>query len=90
MKTLSTGQYFKLLLDPGDFHSNSSGLLSFNKSETVLWKVAKILLLSTSNKPAQGCNLGPFFGDWSQNETISGIKPPLKDQSRDITAHGCF
>ena len=25
-------QYFKLLLDPGDFHSNPSGLLSFNKS----------------------------------------------------------
>ena len=29
--------YFKLLLDTGDFHSNASGLLSFNKSETVLW-----------------------------------------------------
>lgn len=38
-------QYFKLLLDPGDFHSNPSGLLSFNKSETVLWTIAKILLL---------------------------------------------
>ena len=36
-------QYFKLLLDPGDFHSNPSGLLSFNKSETVLWTIAKIL-----------------------------------------------
>ena len=34
-------QYFKLLLDPGDFHSNPSGLLSFNKSETVLWTTAK-------------------------------------------------
>ena len=34
-------QYFKLLLDPGDFHSNHSGLLSFNKSETVLWTIAK-------------------------------------------------
>ena len=33
-------QYFKLLLDPGDFHSNPSGLLSFNKSETVLWTIA--------------------------------------------------
>ena len=32
---------FKLLLDPGDFHSNPSGLLSFNKSETVLWTIAK-------------------------------------------------
>ena len=31
-----------------------------------------------------------FFGDWSQSETLPGIKPPLKDQSRDITAHGCF
>ena len=39
-------QYFKLLLDPGDFHSNPSGLLSFNKSETVLlWTIAKILSL---------------------------------------------
>ena len=38
-------QYFKLLLDLGDFHSNPSGLLSFNKSETVLWTIAKILLL---------------------------------------------
>ena len=37
-------KYFKLLLDPGDFHSNPSGLLSFNKSETVLWTIAKILL----------------------------------------------
>ena len=36
-------QYYKLLLDPGDFHSNPSGLLSFNKSETVLWTIAKIL-----------------------------------------------
>ena len=35
-------QYFKLLLDPGDFHTNPSGLLSFNKSETVLWTIAKI------------------------------------------------
>ena len=25
-----------------------------------------------------------------KSETLSGIKPPLKDQSRDITAHGCF
>ena len=33
------------MLDPGDFHSNPSGLLSFNKSETVLWTIAKILLL---------------------------------------------
>ena len=41
-------------------------------------------------EPAQGCNLAPFFGDWSQSETLSGIKPPLKDQSRDITAYGCF
>ena len=40
-------QYFKLLLDPGDFHSNPSGLLSFNKSETVLWTIAKLLLYST-------------------------------------------
>ena len=38
-------QYFKLLLDPGDFHSNPSRLLSFNKSETVLWTIAKIILL---------------------------------------------
>ena len=38
-------QYFKLLLDPGDFHSNPSGLLYFNKSETVLWTITKILLL---------------------------------------------
>ena len=37
-------QYFKLLLDPGDFHSNPSRLLSFNKSETVLWTIAKMLL----------------------------------------------
>ena len=37
--------YLKLMLDPGDFHSNPSGLLSFNKSETVLWTIAKILLL---------------------------------------------
>ena len=36
--------YFNLLLDPGDFHSNPSGLLSFNKSEKVLWTIAKILL----------------------------------------------
>ena len=42
-------QYFKLLLDPGDFHSNPSGLLSFNKSETVLWTIAKILLLLLLN-----------------------------------------
>ena len=35
-------QYFKLLLDPGDFHSNPSRLLSFSKSETVLWTLAKI------------------------------------------------
>ena len=35
-------QYFKLLLDPGDFHSNPSRLLSFNKSETVLWTIAKL------------------------------------------------
>ena len=35
-------QNFKLLLDPGDFHSNLSGLLSFNKSEKVLWTIAKI------------------------------------------------
>jgi hypothetical protein len=35
--------YFKVLLDPGDFNSNPSGLLSFNKSETVLWTIAKIL-----------------------------------------------
>ena len=27
------------------FHSNPSGLLSFNKPETVLWTIAKILLL---------------------------------------------
>ena len=38
-------QYFKLLLDPGDFHSDPRGLLSFHKSETVLWTIAKILLL---------------------------------------------
>ena len=37
-------QYFKLLLDLGDFHSNPSGLLSFNKSETVLWTIAKICI----------------------------------------------
>jgi hypothetical protein len=35
--------FSKLLLDPGDFHSNPSGLPSFNKSETVLWTIAKIL-----------------------------------------------
>ena len=38
-------QYFKLLLDPGDFHSNPSRLLSFNKSKTVLWTIAKILYI---------------------------------------------
>ena len=36
-------QYFKLLLDPGDFHSIPSRLLSFNKSESVLWTLAKKL-----------------------------------------------
>ena len=29
-------------VNPADFHSNPSGLLSFNKSETVLWTIAKI------------------------------------------------
>ena len=38
-------QYFKLLLDLRDFHSNPSRLLSFNKSETVLWTIPKLLLL---------------------------------------------
>ena len=37
-----TGSISKLLLDPGDFHSNQGRLLSFNKSETVLWTIAKI------------------------------------------------
>ena len=41
----NTGSISKLLLDPGDFHSNPSGLLSVNKSEKVLWTIAKILLL---------------------------------------------
>ena len=40
------GISIKLLLDPGDLHSNPSRLLSFNKSETLLWTIAKILLLS--------------------------------------------
>ena len=34
--------YF-LRIDQGNFHSKPSGLLSFNKSETVLWTIAKIL-----------------------------------------------
>ena len=37
-------QYFKLLLDPGNFHSNPSGFLFFNKSETVLWTIAKNII----------------------------------------------
>ena len=45
-------QYFKLLLDLGDFHSNPSTLLSFNKSETVLWTIAKYY-----------CRLTDFTGD---------------------------
>ena len=36
-------QYYKPMLDPRDFHSNPSGLLSFNKSETVLSTYQKIL-----------------------------------------------
>ena len=41
----NTGSISKLLLDPGDFHSNPSGLLSFNKSATVLRTIAKIIIL---------------------------------------------
>jgi hypothetical protein len=40
----NAGSISKLLLDPGDFHSNPSGLLSFNKSETVLWTIAKVII----------------------------------------------
>ena len=51
----------------------------------LLWpKSAK---LGTKSRPwapflyldsVQGCNLAPFFGDLSQSEKLSEIKPPLK------------
>ena len=48
-------QYFILLLDPGEFHSTPSGLLSFHKSETGLWTIAKyyyyIIIITTFQSP---------------------------------------
>ena len=32
---------------------------------------------STWRKDAQSSDLAPFFGDWSQSEKLSEIKPPL-------------
>jgi hypothetical protein len=40
-----TGTISNYCLTQEIFHSNPSGLLSFNKSEKVLWTIAKILSL---------------------------------------------
>ena len=77
-------QYFKLLLDPGDFHSNPSGLLSFNKSEKVLWTIAKILLLLLLlfiNKPPSLTRapwLYPFSFSSFNQDPADPAAPPVK------------
>ena len=30
---------------------------------------------------ADQCDIAPFYGDWSQSEKLSEIKPPLKNHS---------